>query len=262
MDVPNGSCQREEKSKRKHDAVFSQHPQSVKANKLVSTDGGTQLMEIDSERISPSKEGIPSVLKGSLQKHICFLCAAKSSKSDGSNQQPEEDETSVGTGNDGFKGKKGQTFDGDFKGDGGFKGDKGQVSAEVKHGNLISEVEGSKHECSGSMDVLMEATEEASQVAKLGKILGVYVEEDEVEIMQKLILMEASEARPRVQEEGEGLPGPASDGGAEMEVLRGAARGGPEDGGETGREKKSEEAALREQRRKMGPLHLVVVRWW
>lgn len=77
MDVPNGSCQREEKSKRKHDAVFSQHPQSVKANKLVSTDGGTQLMEIDSERISPSKEGIPSVLKGSLQKHICFLCAAK-----------------------------------------------------------------------------------------------------------------------------------------------------------------------------------------
>lgn len=103
----------------------------------------------------------------------------------------------MGTGNDGFKGKKGQTFDGDFKGDGGFKGDKGQVSAEVKHGNLISEVEGSKHECSGSMDVLMEATEEASQVAKLGKILGVYVEEDEVEIMQKLILMEASEARPR-----------------------------------------------------------------
>eukprot|EP00268_Persea_americana_P067204 TRINITY_DN92115_c0_g1_i1.p1 TRINITY_DN92115_c0_g1~~TRINITY_DN92115_c0_g1_i1.p1 ORF type:complete len:103 (+),score=22.69 TRINITY_DN92115_c0_g1_i1:225-533(+) len=78
MDVPNGSCQREEKSKRKHDAVFSQHPQSVKANKLVSTDGGTQLMEIDSERISPSKEGIPSVLKGSLQKHICFFMCSQS----------------------------------------------------------------------------------------------------------------------------------------------------------------------------------------
>lgn len=74
-DVPNGSCRGEEKSKRKHDAVFSQHPQLVKANKLGSTDGRTQLMEIDSERISLSKEGIPSVLKGSLQKHVCvFTC--------------------------------------------------------------------------------------------------------------------------------------------------------------------------------------------
>ena len=45
-------------------------------------------------------------------------------------------------------------------------------------------------------------------------------------------------------------------------VLRGAARGGAEDRGETEREKKSEAAALREQRRKMGALHLVVVRWW
>lgn len=104
----------------------------------------------------------------------------------------------MGTGNGGFKGKKGQTFDGDFKGDGGFKGDKGQVSAEVKHGNLMSEVRGSKLECSGSMDVIMEAMEDASQAAKLGQILGVFVEEDETEIMQKLILMEASEARGKV----------------------------------------------------------------
>ncbi|KAJ8623935.1 hypothetical protein MRB53_032465 [Persea americana] len=46
-----------------------------------------------------------------------------------------------------------------------------------------------------------------------------------------------------------------------MAVLRGVARGGVEDGGETEREKKSKEAALRKRRRKMAALHLVVVRW-
>lgn len=63
---------------------------------------------------------------------------------------------------------------------------------------MISEVGGSKLECSGSIDVLMEATEDASHVAKLLKILGVFVEEDKAEIMQKLILMEASEAWGKV----------------------------------------------------------------
>ncbi|KAJ8623940.1 hypothetical protein MRB53_032470 [Persea americana] len=46
-----------------------------------------------------------------------------------------------------------------------------------------------------------------------------------------------------------------------MVVLRGVAGGGVEDVGETKREKKSEEAALHERRRKMAALHLVVVRW-
>ncbi|KAJ8634628.1 hypothetical protein MRB53_008895 [Persea americana] len=46
-----------------------------------------------------------------------------------------------------------------------------------------------------------------------------------------------------------------------MAVLQGATRGGAEDGGDTKREKKSEAAALPEQKRKMGALHLVVMRW-
>ncbi|KAJ8647932.1 hypothetical protein MRB53_000955 [Persea americana] len=65
-----------------------------------------------------------------------------------------------------------------------------------------------------------------------------------------------------VQEEGEGLPGPTSDSRAEMAMLRGAACGGAEDGGKTEREKKSEAATLRKQKRKIRTLHLMVVRWW
>ncbi|XXG43492.1 hypothetical protein AAC387_Pa01g3518 [Persea americana] len=46
------------------------------------------------------------------------------------------------------------------------------------------------------------------------------------------------------------------------EGRRGVVHGGAEDGGETEREKKSEAVAFCKQRRKMGALHLLVVRWW